>query len=609
MTMRILHIVLFCLAFLPNLQAQLSPGKLSSAHADLEGMFKCTQCHSLGNKIDNNKCLDCHKEIQALNNQKRGYHYSKEVRGKDCATCHSEHHGRKFDMMRFDQDNFNHDLTSYELTGAHNRIDCRDCHIPDFIADQDLKKRENTFLGLEHDCVSCHEDVHQNTLSTNDCASCHSTEEFAPAEFFDHDETDYPLEGKHIEVDCIECHPMETRRGQEFQKFTGIEFSNCISCHEDVHENTLGNDCKQCHSEESFTSLRRIRRFNHNRTNFPLKGAHAKVNCADCHTMNVTLDELFQDHIGISTDNCVACHEDVHDNKFGSNCIECHNENSFLGGETDGFNHNLTDFALKGQHQTVDCRECHTSDSMTEPLEHNTCATCHTDYHEGEFMVNGIGPDCAKCHDEKGFAGSLYTIEQHNETKFPLDGAHLATPCFACHMDEEKWTFRNIGERCVDCHEDVHEGFIAAEFYPNQDCEKCHVTDDWIQSLFDHDLTDFELLGKHLEVSCMECHGLEESVLSNRYEGFIDTPSECAACHDNVHDEQFVQNGVTDCDRCHDFENWVIQDFNHDNTAFKLEGAHAQVACEECHKPYEANDGRIIIQYKFNSFECVDCHQ
>ena len=239
------------------------------------------------------------EEIQSLMDEKRGYHNAKEVRSKECAQCHSEHHGRKFDMMRFDQEEFDHDLTGYELTGAHDRIDCRECHIPDFIADLDIRKRGETFLGLEHDCIACHDDVHQNTLSTNDCASCHSTEEFAPAEFFNHDDTEYPLRGQHIEVDCIECHPIETRNGADFQVFTGIEFANCISCHEDVHNNVLGTDCKQCHNEQSFTSQRTIRRFNHNQTNFPLNGAHQQVNCAECHNMETGLTQLFQDQLGI----------------------------------------------------------------------------------------------------------------------------------------------------------------------------------------------------------------------------------------------------------------------------------------------------------------------
>lgn len=603
--------ILLILVGASSLQAQISPGDLTTSHADLEGMFKCTQCHTIGDKVSDAKCLDCHTEIQSLMDKNAGFHSSREVKGKECASCHSEHHGRKFDMVRFDQDNFDHDLTGYELTGEHGKIDCRQCHIPDFIEDRDLKKRKDTFLGLDQDCVSCHEDVHQNTLASNDCASCHSTTAFVPAEYFDHDDTEYPLKGKHVDVDCIECHQKETRNGKEFQRFADVEFTNCNSCHDDVHENNLGTNCKQCHSEESFTSLRRIKRFNHNTTNFPLRGAHKKIDCAECHDLNATLDAIFQDKMGVANNDCVSCHEDVHDNKFGTNCMECHNEDSWTmsDSDTEEFDHDRTDFKLVGKHQVVDCRECHI-ESLTTPLEHNQCAACHTDYHEGEFAVNNVSPDCVECHTEDGFEGSLYTLEQHNESNFPLTGAHIATPCFACHLNEEaeKWTFRNIGERCVDCHDDVHEGYIAEEFYLNQDCEQCHVTDNWVDNLFDHNRTEFELLGKHAEITCMECHAVDEATGEHLYSGFVDTPNECAACHDDEHDSQFIENGITDCAKCHGHDNWDIADFNHDNTAFKLEGAHLNVDCEGCHKPMNASDGRVIIQYKFKNFECIVCH-
>ena len=459
---------------------------------------------------------------------------------------------------------------------------------------------------METDCIACHDDYHQRTLSF-DCVNCHSTEAFAPADYFTHNQTKYPLKGKHVDLECIECHQKETRNGQDFQVFAGIPFGNCNDCHDDVHESNLGTNCKQCHSVESFTSLRQIKRFNHNTTEFPLNGAHKTIDCAACHNMDLDLDKIFQDKMGIATDNCIECHEDVHDNKFGTNCAECHNEESFFSVSTDGFDHNLTEFALVGKHQVVDCRECHT-ENLTDPLPHNECAACHSDYHEGEFMVNNVSPDCAQCHNEEGFEGSLYTLEDHEKSNFPLEGAHIATPCFACHLQEDKWHFRNIGERCVDCHDDVHKGYIAEEFYPNQDCQKCHVADNWVDNLFDHNLTDFKLEGKHTTVSCMDCHGIEEAAAENKYAGFVDTPNDCASCHENVHEDQFVENGITDCARCHGFEGWGVEDFNHDNTAFKLEGRHAEIACDECHKPLEEN-GKIITQYKFDSFECIVCHK
>ncbi|MDD2995319.1 MAG: hypothetical protein PHP99_03775, partial [Paludibacter sp.] len=45
--------------------SQISPGDLSEAHAHLEGLSNCTQCHTVGEKVTREKCLDCHKEIKS----------------------------------------------------------------------------------------------------------------------------------------------------------------------------------------------------------------------------------------------------------------------------------------------------------------------------------------------------------------------------------------------------------------------------------------------------------------------------------------------------------------------------------------------------------------
>ena len=70
-------ILLACFAF--NGNGQISPGDLTSAHAHLEGISNCTQCHVLGDKVTNDKCLPCHKEINTRIQQRKGYHASSEV--------------------------------------------------------------------------------------------------------------------------------------------------------------------------------------------------------------------------------------------------------------------------------------------------------------------------------------------------------------------------------------------------------------------------------------------------------------------------------------------------------------------------------------------------
>ncbi len=594
------------------MEAQLSPGDLTKAHAGLEGVFNCTKCHDLGNKVSNAKCLSCHSEIKSRIDYGMGFHASQEAKGKDCIACHSDHHGRNFDIVRFDEKKFNHRLTGYPLTGSHASIDCRQCHKPDFIEDKGLKKRIDTFLGLNRDCKSCHTDYHQNTLS-NDCAKCHTTTAFSPAANFDHSKTDFALSGKHKSVACIECHKKETRNGKEFQRFAGVPFSNCNSCHKDPHNFNLGTNCKQCHTEESFTSLSSIKKFNHGETIFPLKGKHRQADCAGCHNMVATPTSIFQDRKGVRTNDCARCHKDVHDSKFGSNCADCHNEESFRAAVSmKNFNHDLTGFELAGKHKAVDCKKCHTTNNFTTPLPHYTCDACHKDYHEGQLAsILGLSPDCAKCHTVDGFAGSLFTIADHAKTKFPLDGGHAATPCIACHKQDtdKKWQFRNIGAKCADCHTDVHEGYLDKKFYPNQTCEKCHVTASWEENHFDHNITRFKLAGAHAKQTCRACHGKDDKGnLPQRYQKFAGMSTTCTACHKNVHGQQFDKNGATDCVQCHAFNDWKAVKFNHNKAAFKLEGKHATVACEGCHKAAQVN-GEPVVQYKLKSFKCIDCHQ
>ncbi|MBI1225157.1 MAG: cytochrome c family protein [Bacteroidetes bacterium] len=596
--------------------AQLSPGDLSAAHAKLEGMSNCTQCHVLGSKVSNDKCLACHKEIKSLMDKREGYHVSRDVKGKDCATCHSDHHGRNFDMVRFDEKNFNHSLAGYALEGAHKKVDCRECHKPDNIDDYSLKKRKDTFLGMGKQCLDCHDDYHQKTLS-NDCGKCHGMDDFKPATKFNHDKTDFALAGKHKTVDCKECHKMEVKNGKEFQHFADVASKNCNACHDDPHRSHLGSDCKQCHNEQSFQNTSSLTRFNHNQTHFALKGKHKQVDCKDCHNMVATMPtSVFQDRLGVKTNECATCHRDPHEGKFGQDCAGCHNESSFHKielGSLENFNHTLTGFELAGKHAAVDCKKCHTADSFTDPLPHNTCAACHSDYHEGQFNTprppqGGLAkaPDCAECHTVDGFQGSSFSIEQHGRTKFPLDGAHVATPCFACHLKEDKWLFRKIGERCVDCHVDIHKqgNELAEKWYPNQDCKTCHVTESWSAvGNFDHNKTKFQLKGKHQQVDCRECHVQEPP--ERRFAGLA---QECASCHADNHAGQFERDGVTDCARCHGNDDWVISSFNHQKTQFPLEGKHAETACDKCHLPKEINEV-VTVQYKFVSFECVVCHK
>ncbi len=254
-----------------DVAAQLSPGDLSGSHSYLEGISNCTQCHVLGNKISNDKCLECHKEILNRINLQKGYHSSADVRGKQCFTCHSEHNGKNFQLIRFDETKFDHSLTGYSLSIPHAKQDCKACHVSKFITDPKLKIKKTTYLGVNPECLNCHADYHMRTLSSS-CLSCHNPDSFIPASKFDHNNARFQLAGKHKSVECQKCHKIEMIEGKKFQQFSGIQYSNCTSCHKDPHKNKFGQNCRQCHSEESFQIVSGLKKFDHNKTNYQTRG-------------------------------------------------------------------------------------------------------------------------------------------------------------------------------------------------------------------------------------------------------------------------------------------------------------------------------------------------
>ncbi|WP_127140918.1 cytochrome c family protein [Flagellimonas marinaquae] len=595
---------------LPTL-GQISPGPLTDAHADLEGLSNCTQCHKLGDKVLDTKCLECHVEIQSLVNRSSGLHGNPTVVEQNCVECHGEHNGRRFDMVRFDQEAFDHMTTGYELEGQHAKIECRECHNSENIGDGKLKKKEKTFLGLDDACLSCHEDYHQGTLA-EDCRECHDLDGFQPAPLFDHAHTDFELKGEHTEVDCKECHPMTVRNEVEFQKFAGISFDDCSSCHQDPHNSQLPGQCAQCHTESSFTTFKGQGNFAHTVTGFELRGSHGSLDCFACHKDNQDPLRVFQDQPhDIVENDCISCHDDVHEGLYGNDCVQCHRESSFLSlRNMDFFDHGVTDYPLEGQHVGVDCRACH-EERFSDPIDFSSCISCHEDYHEGEFTREGVTADCVECHSlEHGFDFTLYTLEQHQSTDFPLKGAHMATPCFACHIDErdEKWTFTDMGTTCVDCHQDIHQGYMDTTYYPDKDCARCHGNDNWTDVDFDHGRTDWPLDGKHLEVACSECHfKVDADAAKGWVQQFDGLAAECATCHENVHGLAFEIEGVTDCARCHVTKSWDPELFDHDSTDFPLEGQHDKVACSACHEVVNAA-GETVTLYQLNKFECIDCH-
>ena len=406
---------------------------------------------------------------------------------------------------------------------------------------------------------------------------------------------------------CKDCHKAEFigAKNIKSKKFTYLGLSQeCGSCHADYHQKTLAATCTNCHGNDAFKPAVK---FNHAITKFPLTGGHQTVECIKCHKISTRDNKKFQEFAGIPFLVCSNCHIDPHKGQFGPKCNECHATESFHNIKgISNFDHNKTAFKLVDKHLNVACKSCHKG-KVTDPLKHERCTDCHKDYHDGQLVRQGLVPECNECHTTKGFPGSSFSLEKHNTTSaFKLEGGHLATPCFACHKKQEKWSFRKIGRECVDCHENIHLAVMDQKYFAGEGCKNCHIVSGWNKVTFDHSGTTFPLTGVHKNQNCRTCHFNKEKV-GHANQKFANLSTQCTSCHTDQHGGQFEVNGVSDCTRCHGFDLWKIDRFDHDKTAFKLDVTHKNVPCIKCHKT-KTNGQTSFVLYKIKKTKCENCH-
>ncbi len=595
--------------------AQISPGELSRAHQALEGVGNCTQCHESGREISGARCLNCHQEIRNQLGSGHGFHAAHATTG--CVSCHKEHLGLDAAITKFDPATFDHPTTGFPLTGKHSALRCERCHTATNIHDPAVRASlnrtpRNTFLGLTAACVTCHADRHDGSVGTQ-CQTCHSTAGWRPVAHFTHDKTHFPLTGKHATVACSDCHAeMKGRASGVPVLFRTKSFADCTPCHASPHgKQFVGKLCSSCHTTEGWN---RVSSFDHSLTNFPLVGKHLTVACTRCHTgprdpsrpRVIAPTKPFRD--------CAPCHTSPHAPAFGTRlCSGCHTPSGWALAAGVRFDHTLTSFALLGAHAALACDRCHkpraqASFAGTYRIPYQRCTDCHADAHQGQFQAT-YGTDCAACHTVKAYRPSTFTPDQHGKTRFPLTGAHQATPCRECHAkggnDHSIFRFESI--RCDACHADPHHGQFAREMTA-QSCDRCHSTREWKAAAFDHSITGFPLEGKHRDAACAACHR-DQTVNGVRTVVYQGLSKECESCHPDIHGGQFRTGTTTACARCHAPAGWHALRFNHDQqTAFPLTGAHKKVVCGACHREERMN-GRAVVRYRPLAVTCESCHQ
>lgn len=495
-----------------DIEKMVMPGQLAKAHAELEQ--DCSSCHqAFDAKAQRALCLKCHEEVAADVARKQGFHGRNAIASAgQCSSCHPDHRGREADIRAAGDSTFDHAQTDFPLRGRHESVACTGCH------PAGKARRE-----APSDCHGCHaqDDKHGDALP-NDCAKCHQQTSWATGDF-DHARTKYPLTGAHAKAacdgchggeryagtptECIACHAIDdkhaggfgtrcnechdTRRWQK-QAFdhakasgfalVGVHASaacaschreppgknakklpkTCVGCHasDDVHAGRYGNECQSCHQPQRWSAAR----FDHARTQFPLKGAHDRLSCNACHTKSVAGQRL--------PTRCEGCHlrDDVHEGALGKDCAECHDVDSFTARVR--FDHDLTKFPLLGLHATVACEACHADHRFQQ--SDLACRTCHA---ADDVHKRAMGNRCERCHNPNGW--DRWKFDHAAETKFALRGAHESLACAACHRAPIGAGVQ-MAKRCVDCHakRDPHRGEFGRQ------CESCHGEKAWRPATF-----------------------------------------------------------------------------------------------------------------------------
>lgn len=127
------------------------------------------------------------------------------------------------------------------------------------------------------------------------------------------------------------------------------------------------------------------------------------------------------------------------------------------------------------------------------------------------------------------------------------------------------------------------------------DCAVCHTTDNWNKiktGEFNHNKTNFPLVGQHKMVGCKKCHPTLE---------FSKAKTECSACHADIHEGTVGR----DCNRCHNSSSWIVANVKkiHQQVGFPLIGLHATADCNRCHVSASS--------LRFNNLrsDCYSCHK
>jgi hypothetical protein len=425
-------------------------------------------------------------------------------------------------------------------------------------------------LALE--CEDCHIDgMYAGTA--NMCGTCHA--EVRPADHFD--------------GDCSSCHTTNDWTEIVFDHVLAAA-TDCVSCHVDQKPvNHFPGQCSACHQ----TTAWKPARFNHNvagATN--CQGCHSKnrpVNhfsgqCSACHRTNAWKPAGFNHAVAGAT-NCEGCHaKNRPANHFSGQCSACHNTSAWRPA---AFNHKIAG--------VTNCEGCH---AKNRPANHfsGQCSGCHnTSAWKPANFNHSTATNCDSCH------------------KRPAN--HYSGQCSSCH-NTNAWKPANFNHsaatNCDGCHK------RPANHYSGQ-CSACHNTNAWKPANFNHNAagaTNCDGCHKppanHYSGQCSSCHSTNAWKPANF--NHSSAGNNCESCHKRP-------SGHWDgaCSKCHTTSSWGKINvsghsfpMNHGNAGGNCSACHvnnsSSVNCYKCHNKSETEKHHSEEGIFDIAGRCLSCH-
>ena len=258
--------------------------------------------------------------------------------------------------------------------------------------------------------------------------------------------------------------------------------------------------------------------------------------------------------------------------------------------------------------EITECKVCHSAPWERASMA-NRCLECHTNVAaqmldvaqlHGSIVQKSPSLACRDCHKEhRGQTASLTDLGEntfpHESFGFTLDEhtrmeSGEPITCDSCH-GEDLTVFAS--DSCQSCHSDLDIVFTQTHVLSfGNECLACHDGVDRFDD-FNHNAYPFKLEGGHADdIPCTKCH-LDARSISDLQSASQD----CFSCH--AQDDQHNGGYGTSCESCHNPGSWEDAIFDHNLSAFRLEGEHAEAACEEGHA-----DG----VFKGTPRDCYSCH-